>query len=348
MTLGAMEHPNRRLLYSVWAWTEEALVLARCSDHDGRESIHELFAASVAGPVEVLHRATHHPQATHRQLGTFHKPPSITELADQPAGPDGHSDLVWDLGDPGLAMTSGMNIRLRPAAADPPAPETLMSIDPGTWVADDHILYRGEASAFVERDGTRWTADRAECMALLSWGVAQFDGPQAPLERPPDPLPQRLWFRVLLPAGEGVAAAIVEDASGARIHHAAWGDRQGDLLPPGPLDLEWVPGTRRLARATLADVPSVGDRVTLTPLVTVPGALVGGLGSDWPLGAWVGDDASSRRRHPTDRLLTGLAGVEYEYLCAVEGVPEVTRAIVTLTALGPHEPSGLTGWTDPA
>jgi hypothetical protein len=30
------------------------------------------------------------------------------------------------------------------------------------------------------------------------------------------------------------------------------------------------------------------------------------------------------------------------------GHPGCTRAIVELTALGPHEPSGLTGWTDPA
>jgi hypothetical protein len=183
-------------------------------------------------------------------------------------------------------------------------------------------------------------------MALTAAGVDVLDLAPGPGERPLERLPHRFELLLLLPGPAGVSIGIVEhDASGrslvGEVHHPGGG-------PAGSLALdsvEWEPGIRRVRSVDLSD-----DRgsLRLRTRCVLPGSLVGGLGGVWPLGGWVGDAGRRWVRAPRGARLDGLAGVQHEHLCAVEGRAGTTRAILSLTALGDHARSRLSGWTDPA
>lgn len=303
-------HPNWREYECRWAWTADGRVASlRTCEHPVRQVRHEVLALLHEGQAEVVQRSTH--------LGVLAAP--------------------WP----------GMSPALKTAFGQPRTARRLIIEHGADTLFDtrDDVVPISMTGAVEMDTGDFALDDTTGGVMRTSWGIAPVDVPTPPTTRPASALPQRLWFRATFHReATAVHVVVFEDEHGAVVHSSVEGLGETAPMASGPLTLVWRPGTRRLERAVVTVDP--GDPITLTSIVTVPTALLGGLGADWPLGAWVGDAAVARRSHPLDEPLEGLAGVEHEHLCAVDGLPGCTRAIVELTALGPHAPSGLTGWTD--
>lgn len=309
-------HPGFRHERSCWAWTDDGLLLERHTVHPVREVQHEVMAFVTGTGITVAHRSG-------PAEGSL--PPFVGAL-----------DVAVD------AQLGPKSQLRRRVLLGPLALEVDERISVAAAMAQGAVTCQGTASPFTD----------ATAVVRQSTGIAPLDLPLPPLSRPPHPLPQRLWFQALAPTEHGAvwAISIVENAAGERLHaevlHAT--ASPGPPSAVGALTLDWAPATRRLARATVADVGARGAAVAFTPARTLPTAFAGGLGGDWPVGGWVGDAAAACRHLPVDVSPPGLAGVEHVHLCEVEGLPGCTHAVVEVTALGPHEPSGLSGWTDPA
>lgn len=217
----------------------------------------------------------------------------------------------------------------------------------GSILARDLMLSAGSIlpGGPLRFEGHTLDLDGWSGVVLTSSGIDVPDLAPGPQVRPLDALPQRFELMILVPAADGILLGLIEqDGSGA----TRVGQLQRVAAEPGDLALvavDWDPGTRRARTVRLS-----GDHgeIVLRSVSVLAGSLVGGLGSTWPVDGWVGDAAHRRLRVPLGTSGRGLAGVQHEHLCAVEGIPGADRAILTVTALGAHGPSGLTGWTDPA
>jgi hypothetical protein len=305
------EHPWWQEADRWWLWSPDDLLLrGGAVSHRHGEVCHAVEAVVAPEGVRVLRRAGRDLPAP---VGDGWFDASTVVATDAPGLPGTSFDRRRTVGPVRTADLHGRALQVTGAGG--------MVLDGGT----------------VDVEG--WAGIRLRTAGILAPDVAP--GPDS---RPLDALPDRLDLVVLVPTPEGPLVAVVDGAGGELTGSVQGpGDRTGGAIEE--IHLEWTAGTRRAGTVVL----STGEGpIALRPLQVLPGSLVGGLGSSWPIGAWVGDDAVQRSHVPAETRFSGLAGVEHEYLCAVDGVPGATRAIVALTVLGPHPASGLGGWTDPA
>lgn len=207
-----------------------------------------------------------------------------------------------------------------------------------------------------------------------SWGLRPVGDP-APAGAPAHELPAFSWFWAPLRFADGcLHAAANEHADGRRWfsfgarlpllddaeradHGADRFDTGGVVEPLRDVDLAvaWRPGTRRAARADLTLVPWRHNPVVvaLEPLALLPLRGLGYLHPEWGHGRWHDELAiGSESLALTDLDPTDLAALHVQQVVrATADGPAGTRTgwgVLEQLVVGPHEPSGLTGFTDPA
>lgn len=234
----------------------------------------------------------------------------------------------------------------------------------GTVVVDGATVLDADASTVI---GSR----------RRSWGVEPLGGrPTAPAHD----LPQRFWAAttVWLPRG-GLVTAVAEQADGRRTYQVAERlDTTPDGPPNGPADaiadptvdlataatdaptgslrdvdhhVTWRPGTRWADAVGLRLTPWSGPPVAvrLEPVAALAQAGLGPVNTTWPHGGWKDELAVGRDTwlvadlDPRD--VHHLALVQ---LCRATSDEGAGWAVVEHLAVGPHAPSGLTGFTDGA
>jgi hypothetical protein len=325
---------DERTLVDVWAWQDETVMLWRRAVHPRRGVAHDVLAFARSGTVHAVQRAVDA------------RPTPAPELAGVLDGP-----VAEDVGDAGAGLHGWL--RWRPAPGGRPS-EPIIELDRGhEWWLDRPATSLGTVEGCLRVDDATIDIDGWTAIGEERRGVAPVDLPPGPLDRPWTVLPQRLWLRALLARPHGPETLTYAcDASGRTELLAGWTSTSGSTgVHDDEVVLHWWPGTRRLRWAELAD-PAGGGRMCLEAVTAVPAAAVGGLGSPWPLAGWVGADAVRRLRRRTGGGAAdgtaaggGLDAVSHHVLAEAVGVSGRCRAVVEITALGAHDPSGLSGWT---
>jgi hypothetical protein len=115
--------------------------------------------------------------------------------------------------------------------------------------------------------------------------------------------------------------------------------------------IRWQPGTRRAAAAELTLTPLRGEPhvITLEPLLTMQMLGLGYLHPEWGHGVWKGESAVAGEAW----TLADLDPMEPRHLhvqqvCRARMGKREGTAILEQLVLGPHAPSGLTSFLDPA
>ena len=207
-----------------------------------------------------------------------------------------------------------------------------------------------------------------------SWGLRPVGDP-APPGAPSHELPAFSWFWAPLRFDDGcLHAAANEHADGERwfsfgarlplLDEAARTDPDADRFDTGgtveplrsvDLGLTWVPGTRRAARAELTVTPWHAEplAVDLEPLALFPLRGLGYLHPDWGHGRWhdelaVGTESIALADlDPTDLSALHVQQVVRATADGPDG-PQVGWGVLEQLNVGPHEPTGLTGFTAPS
>lgn len=186
-----------------------------------------------------------------------------------------------------------------------------------------------------------------------SVGTAPVDGVPT-LGAPARTLPS--WFAadVLVPAAAGDDGA---DPRASAIHvgvvEAPDGVRRWATRPETPVAVEWLLGTRWPAGVVVGGTgPGPDSRITLTPVVTGAWRGLGRHDPVWGWGRWHDELAVGRQQwRLRDLDPSDPANVGALQLCRVAdgGRPGTGRsAFVRTEVVGPHEPSGLSGFLDGA
>lgn len=173
----------------------------------------------------------------------------------------------------------------------------------------------------------------------------------------PGPLPQFywLWAPVNLPE-RCLHFDVNEDARGQRWHESGFvvpvGDGEAVAADEVRYAIEWVPGTRRARSCWYELATPDGElvRVTLEPLLDFQMLGLGYLHPDWGHGVWKGElaVAGERWRLPVDDPLSPFH-LHVQALCrARTSAGEEGIGILEQLVIGPHGPSGFTGFADGA
>jgi hypothetical protein len=216
----------------------------------------------------------------------------------------------------------------------------------------NHVLrytQPARATGVLSVDGVEETVDAWFAARDHSWGIRQTMGPPLPIRGvgpiEPDPRAMRLW----VPFEVGDRAGFFhlhEDASGrvldceGRIEPVAGATAQSEAIIAVEHDLEYEPGSRRLARGALDLVLESGDRVPLEFEVTCAPAHPQGFGYSrgWVdggnPGVWRGPSHSEGERFDVGDA-TAVAGPPHT---PVEGRLGGTEFTATVTG-----PGGVTG-----
>lgn len=106
------------------------------------------------------------------------------------------------------------------------------------------------------------------------------------------------------------------------------------------IDVTWLPGRRWPARAVV-------DGFEVEPVARLLTKGLGDLDPAWTDGAWKGDDALRTASWTVDDVEPGpLENLHALTLARVRTADREGTGVLDLLALGPHEASGLKGWTD--
>jgi hypothetical protein len=188
-----------------------------------------------------------------------------------------------------------------------------------------------------------------------SWGVRPVGEPEggAPGAFPP----QFFWLWAPIHfERECVLATVAEDAAGRPWFESAWRATAGAFGEAALHEcgrvrhrIRWRSGTRRAAAATVLVETGAASplEITLEPVLLFPMRGLGYVGSDWPHGAWQGEDVVDGR---TWDLTTEepLGHLHVQQLVRARCGDAVGLGVLEQMVIGPHAPSGFTDLLDPA
>lgn len=222
------------------------------------------------------------------------------------------------------------------------------------------LTQNGTWSGWIEHDGERITVDPASWLGSRdrSWGIRGVGG-REPNLAPDGPGPAFYWLWSPLNFPDiNLLFDVNETATGARWHENA------QMAPVGsdPMELAklvregthayeitWKPGTRH---ATAFDMTLThADAVRTLHLDVVNTFFMPGIGymhPTWGHGMFVGADARTHDEYVTaDIDESELAWQHVQHLVrATQGDGSVGHGLLEMLLIGPHDPSGFTGWTD--
>jgi len=235
----------------------------------------------------------------------------------------------------------------------------------GTW--QGHILLDGRHHR-IEPEVAFGARER-------SWGTRPVGEPAG--GAPPLALPQQLAATAIVRIGaEVIDAEIAEDELGRRTFLSAHRSAAPVPSSPAPVPLEpfpgpdpgsgapapageplrdvavtiaWEPGTRRPSRTRLHVAPWNADPLDLE-LIPLQSMALRGLGyqsPDWMHGSFKAEAAVGRESWVVADLdPEDVHNVHWLSVCRVRHGDALGLAFLELLAVGPHAPSGLTGFTD--
>lgn len=215
----------------------------------------------------------------------------------------------------------------------------------GTWAGN--LTIDGQRH---ELDGVNWSGNRDR-----SWGIRPV-GEGEPAGRRATLAGGFYWLYNVIDFPEySIILINQEDETGKKVVSGArrvWRDpaREVEELPAVEHDITLIPGTREASKATLR----LGD-ITVEAEVVLPhyfGFGTGyGLDPDWRHGMWQGEQVVQGKRYNVKELDATL-----KLLCPVDNVATFTAVengvevhgtgLFEFGPIGPHAPSGLTGFID--
>ncbi len=223
----------------------------------------------------------------------------------------------------------------------------------GAWAGTVRV---GETIVDVDPGSMLGVRDR-------SWGIRPLGG--GPEVAPSGRLPEVFWMwtPVHLP-DRCLHGAVMEDSRGVRSMDASAivglaGEGDPVYGPELPIehgrsvtyDIDWEPGTRRARAATIAIDRYDADplEVRLTPRFRHQMRGLGYTHLEWGHGLWRGEDFVAAEELKLDELdPTDFQHLHVHQVCEVAVGEETGVGILELLAIGPHAPSGLTGFIDGA
>jgi hypothetical protein len=256
----------------------------------------------------------------------------------------------------------GMAVDLIWRATAPPVIEPRRWIGPlpgraGARLDETRVVRWGRWAGTVTVDDRRLRIDPGTHVGCRTRSIGRRPpGDGAEPGAPRLDLPAFSWWSATLDlGGEVLHAAAGEHGDGQRwFATGACVDVDGRVSVPTTVDLvvdRWVPGTRRPAAAALHLGPGSTGPASFA-LETRAWLPLRGLGiahPDWAPGCWHDELAVGTESVEVDDLdPTDVASVPARLLVAADdGTGRTGIGIVDHLVLGPHAPSGLTGFTDP-
>jgi hypothetical protein len=205
-------------------------------------------------------------------------------------------------------------------------------------------------------DGDRIAIRPAEVVGSRdrSWGIRTVGEREG--GAPSTGAPQFFWLWAPLNFDDAcLHFSVQEDGDGRRWH---W---NGEVAPvPGgeperatgvDWDIEWRPGTRRAARATvrLDMLDGREHRVELEPMLDFQMHGLGYFHPRFSHGAWVGEDeVLSERRRLADLDPLALENLHVQALCRATWGDRTGVGVLEQLVIGPHSPSGFAELLDGA
>jgi hypothetical protein len=308
-----------------------------------RQVIDAAFSVLVDGEQRSINASGRAPlDRTHTAVGPVH----VTVIE-----PLRRLNLVVD--DVGLGLRADLTFTARSLAYAEPHFLLLQ----GTLPVFDYtrLTQLGAWAGTIEVDGTVIELDPSVHRGVRdrSWGVRPV-GEQPEPGVPLTELPQFFWLWAPLDWDDHV--------TGRRWHQA------GAIVPllddgphsfdPGGLvepmrdvgyDIDWQPGTRRSASASLTLQPwhASARTISLEPIVTFPMCGLGYLDSEWGHGRWKDELAVAVRSWPVDSLdPSALAHVHVQQLCRATDGERTGIGVFEQLVINEHRPTGLTGFAD--
>lgn len=215
----------------------------------------------------------------------------------------------------------------------------------GTWTGELNV-----AGQTYTLDGDRWSGNRDR-----SWGIRPVGEPE-PAGRRSTLAGGFFWLYNVIDFPEySIVLVNQEDETGKRVVSGArrvWRDpdRAAEELPPVEHEITYVPGTREASTAVLR----LGE-ITIEATIVLPhyfGFGSGyGLDTDWRHGMWQGEKVVQGRHYniaeldPTLKLFCPVDN--FATFRLTEGASELHgTGLFEFGAIGPHAPSGFTGFVD--
>lgn len=225
----------------------------------------------------------------------------------------------------------------------------------GTW---EGVVHTGAGTVEVTPDVFLGSRDR-------SWGIRGIGEPEG--GAPSMAVPQFFWLWAPINFEDGAAHFdVTEEANGHRWHQSAF--RLPLLGDASPLDtgglpvsaepmksvdwhIDWEPGTRRSRAAELTFGPwnEEPSTIELEPLVTFQMLGIGYFHPQWPHGVWKGEAATGYDEFVlADLEPTTPQNTHVQQIVRARCGDRIGVGVLEQLAIGPHAPSGLTGFFDGA
>jgi hypothetical protein len=299
------------------------------------------------------------------------RPTSIGPIRIEVITPLHSLRVVVDDADGELGVAADLLFTARTVAVEEPRHTTHNG--PTVMLDATRLTQWGDWSGSIQVDGTSIAIDPATHLGIRdrSWGIRPIGEPVG--GAPSHDLPQVFWFwspirfdDVVLHGGAN------ERADGSRWFHFAErtavhpsadldpGTGSVPVVDPGGLvepfrdivhDITWRPGTRLADKATISFVPwnAAPIDVTLEPLGMFPLRGLGYINPDWSHGHWKGELAVGTESWRLDDLdPLDVHNLHVQQLCRATCGDKVGIGVLEQLVLGPHDPSGITGFLDGA
>jgi hypothetical protein len=254
------------------------------------------------------------------------------------------------------------------SARTPAVEEPRFTLHQGQLVTFDYTRMSqwGSWSGTLSVDGQTWDLDGLSVLGCRdrSWGIRPVGEREA--GGAPGSAPQFFWLWAPINFDDCCTHFDSNEYADGRHWHRAGSitpvldspdapvfgpDARTEPMRDSAWSIEWQPGTRRARSATIELTPWRGDaeRIDLEPIVTFQMLGLGYLHSEWNHGAWHGELAIDDETWVVADLdPLDPRHVHVQQLVKASWGERTGVGVLEQLAIGPHEPSGLTGLFDGA
>ena len=262
---------------------------------------------------------------------------------------------------PDSGVSADLTFRARTVAVEEPR----QTIVDGTSLVMDYTRltqWGGWEGTFTANGETTEVAPDSLGTRDRSWGVRPVGAPP-PGPRRAEP-PQLFWLWAPLNFDDRVThLALFEHADGNRWMEsgafvdvldspdAATFDVDEAVTEAGvDYQIDWQPGSRQAERASLWLTPRGGEaeRIDLEPLLAFRMRGIGYTHPEWGHGQWKGENEVGHEAVKVDDFdLAEPSSIHVQQLVRATAGDDLGIGVIEQLAFGPHQPTGLTGFTDP-
>jgi hypothetical protein len=317
-------HPDRVERQMIVAFADDGslIVGARLSVHPNRRIVDASLSVVLDGWQRSLHVSG---RAEADEIPTNVGPIRL-------AAGSGTSQLGVD--EPQLSWAGSLRFEASSATIGEPRFRSSPGAIPGHDSATETQFGRLAGGLTIDGTVLGWPPEPLRAVRTTTAGIEGVD--ERPPGAPSHRLPQQLWSRVAIELTDPVVAVGDEDTSGVPRHLSTPRRR---LVP------RWATGTRWLAGATLELDPSTAVELTSLGRFAMRG--LGFASPSWRPGAWHDEIAVGTEVWRVDALdPTDVHHLHSLHVVEATATGDGGVGIAEVLALGPHQPSGLTGFSD--